>query len=152
MSHDHAAPAHALYCSPLFTKSLAFAAARCEVVYVLSALHGLVELDRVIGPYNRKLSSASKAERQAWGQRVASSLIARHGRSARFLLLAGADYCRPLATGLRTHDGYRDGRWRGVDSSHINTPLAGMGLGERLRGSRNRTRSSSPRRPRDARA
>jgi len=127
----HPAPARELYCSPLFRLSLSHAEGACSVVYVLSALHGLVELDTVIAPYNRRIGG--KAEREAWARRIASSLIAKHGRDIAYLVLAGADYAAPIATALRTHDGHRDGAWRGVAPSLIHTPLSGMAMGVRLR-------------------
>lgn len=127
----HAAPARELYCSPLFRLALAHAERTCSAVYALSALHGLVELDALIAPYNRRLGG--KAEREAWASRVASSLVQRHGREAGYLVLAGADYAVPLATALRTIDGHRGGSWRGVAPELIKTPLAGMPMGARLR-------------------
>ncbi len=125
------APARELYCSPLFRLSLVYAERICSAVYVLSALHGLVELDTVLARYNRRLGG--KAEREAWSRRIASSLIAKHGRNVAYLVIAGADYADPLATALRTHDGHRDGAWGGVSQSMIHTPLAGMQMGARLR-------------------
>jgi hypothetical protein len=125
------APARELYCSPLFRKSLAYAEARCDRVYVLSAAHGLVELDAVTKPYDRRLGG--KAERLAWGSRAARSLVTRHGREVDYLLLAGADYAEPIATGLRTHDGYGEGGWRGVAPERILQPLQGLQVGARLR-------------------
>lgn len=127
----HPAPARDLYCSPLFRLSLAYAQTTCTAVYVLSALHGLVSLDTIIAPYNRRMGG--KAERDAWSRRVASGLIAKHGRDVAYLVLAGADYAEPLASALRTHDGHRGGAWHGVDPSLIHTPLSGMAMGVRLR-------------------
>lgn len=128
---DRAAPARELYCSPLFKKSLAYSERRCTVVYVLSALHGLVPLDQRVNPYERRLGG--KHEREAWGRRQASSLIAAHGREVDYLILAGADYAGPLATGLRTHDGFRKDGWHGVAPHRIQQPLLGLQVGQRLR-------------------
>lgn len=107
---DRPAPAHELYCSPLFRKSLAYALSRCTQVYVLSASHGLVPLDREVKPYDRRLGG--KKERAAWGRRVASTLIDRHGRDVEYLVLAGRDYADPLVTGLRTHGGFHEDTYR----------------------------------------
>lgn len=126
-----AAPARELYTSALFRKSLAHAERSCERVYVLSALHGLVELDCRLEPYNRRLGS--KKERGAWAHRVASHLIDRHGRDVDYLLLAGVDYAGPLATALSTYDGFREDGWRGVPRERIHQPLAKLKVGERLR-------------------
>lgn len=98
---------------------------------MLSALHGLLDLDLVIRPYERWLGG--KKEREVWGRRVSDLLIARHGREVDYLVLAGADYAGPLATGLRTHDGHRGGAWRGVAADRILRPLVGLTIGQRLR-------------------
>ncbi len=127
---DRPAPAHELYCSPLFRKSLAYALSRCTQVYVISAAHGLVALDQEVKPYDRRLN---KKERAAWGRRIASDLIARHGRDVDYLILAGQDYAVPVATGLRTHDGFHEDGWRGVKIERILQPLLGLQVGERLR-------------------
>lgn len=127
---DRPAPAHELYCSPLFRKSLAFALQRCTQVYVLSGALGLVELDQEVKPYDRRLS---KKERAAWGARVASLLIARHGRDVEYLILAGQDYAVPLATALRTHDGHHEDGWHGVKPERILQPLLGLKVGIRLK-------------------
>jgi uncharacterized protein DUF6884 len=125
------ATARELYCSPLFRKSLAYAELRCERVYVLSAAHGLVDLEQQVKPYERRLGR--KKERQAWAHRVAGHLIDRHGRAVDYLLLAGADYAGPLATALSTYDGFREDGWHGVPRDRILDPLAGMQVGLRLR-------------------
>ncbi len=125
------APARDLYCSSLFQRSLTYAECRCSVVYVLSARHGLVDLDTVLKPYDERLGS--KQDREAWGRRVADNLIDRHGRGVAYLILAGANYAGPLATALRTHDGHHEDGWRGVAKEMIHTPLTGMKIGERLR-------------------
>lgn len=127
---DHPAPARELYSSALFRKSLAYALSRCTQVYVLSAALGLVLLDQVVKPYDRRLS---KKERAAWGARVASELIDRHGRDVDYLILAGQDYAVPLATALRTHDGHHVDGWHGVKAQRIVQPLIGLQVGERLR-------------------
>lgn len=128
---DRPAPARELYCSPLFRKSLAYAEPRCGRVYVLSGALGLIDLDTVTAPYDRRLGG--KKESEAWARRVASTLIDRHGREVDYLILAGADYAGPLATALRTYDGYRGDRWTGVLRDRILEPLTGMQVGERLR-------------------
>lgn len=116
--------------SALFTKSLAYAERRCHKVYVVSAVYDLVELDQVIAPYNRQLTTK---ESHAWGQRVAGHLIERHGREAYYLVLAGADYAGPLYRALTTYDGWFSDGWHGVDKRLILRPLHGMPIGERLR-------------------
>lgn len=131
------ARAHLLYTSPMFKMSLAVALDRCEKVYILSAVHELVELDQVLKPYDRRLPSR-KADRQVWVNRVASSIAHRHSRDEELLFMAGADYAQDLMTRLRTMDGHRCvdkatdryewTGWRGT----IHWPLQGMGMGARL--------------------
>lgn len=132
---EDAAPARSLYTSPLFRLSLQYAEERCETTYVLSAAHGLVDLDRVLKPYDRRLGG--KKERAIWARRVAGELVERHGRDVDYLILAGVDYAGPLSTALCTIDGHRRGddggfRWHGVDPSRILQPLARKSIGPRL--------------------
>lgn len=145
------AQARDLYDSPLFRASLTYAEARCERVYVLSAALELVDLGRWIMPYELRLDGiGGKKERQAWGARVASKLIARHGRAVDYLFLAGEDYAGRVATGLRTHDGHREDGWHGVRPERIHQPLAGMQIGQRLKWL-NEQNAQLPRAPRSRR-
>ena len=50
---DHPAPAPELYTSDLLRKELAYVRERADVIYVVSAPHALVPLDRVLVPYSR---------------------------------------------------------------------------------------------------
>lgn len=120
---DRPAPARELYCSPLFRKSLAYAERHCERVYVLSALHRLVELDQVLEPYEHRLGAAAEPER--WGDDVARELVARHGGDVAALVLAGADYVDPIRLGFLVTPGARE--------LYLRDPLAGLQVGERLR-------------------
>jgi hypothetical protein len=124
---DRPARARELYCSPLFRKSLAYAEPFCERVFVLSAQYHLVELDQVIEPYERRLGSRRR-EREMWGAITADALKP-HARRARhdLLILAGADYANALL-GVVAY-WWRDSSWR----RHVQLPLAGMQIGERLR-------------------
>lgn len=63
---DHAAPARELYTGPLFRSALLAAealvrAGRADHVMVLSAEHGLLELDQLVEPYDRKLEGEAPA-------------------------------------------------------------------------------------------
>ena len=116
----HPAIAAKLYSSPLFRKALAYAERRCTTVYVLSALYGLVELDRMLDPYDYRLGR--KSERELWAHKVTSALSAKHARHEDLLILAGDDYARPLRGKLH-------GWWTGA----IEEPLRRFPVGERLR-------------------
>jgi len=112
----HACKAEALYTGSLFTASLSHARATSDVVFVVSALHGLVELDEVLEPYDAKLEPAQGYE---WAQRVLASLNRTIGHWPRQItILAGATYAQPL---------------RLVMLGKCLSPLDGLTLGARLR-------------------
>ncbi len=118
---DRAAPAREIYTSTLFRKSIAYAAQHCDVTYVISAKHGLVDLDHVLEPYDTRIAS-SALKRLAWSKAIAAELAERHG-SAYYLVLAGAAYADPLSVQLK--------RLLGRDL-FVAQPLAGMEIGDRL--------------------
>lgn len=126
----HAARARELYSpSALFAKSLAYAelraTPRCSI-YVVSAMHHLVELEQRIEPYELSLLNLTPKEREAWGERVHAQLIMRH-RVRNLCMLAGIEYVNVIR-GAYLHERVEyDTRY------HIETPLAGMQIGERLR-------------------
>ena len=112
-------PARELYVSPLFRAARAYA----EREYgpgrwlILSALHGLVDPDALLDPYDLSLRQLSAREREAWGNRVAVELTDRF----------------PAGTVLWFHAGtlYRDAIAR-VVAHQVRFPLAGLGIGEQL--------------------
>lgn len=119
---DRPAPVRELYTSPLFKLSLAYAEAHCSAVYVASAQHDLLELDRVLAPYNRTMASLTPMQRKLFGAAVARGLVDRHGSSFDLLVLAGDAYERPIVSAfVRTGARVR-----------VVGPLAGMQIGERL--------------------
>lgn len=119
---QHQARVRELYCSALFRWSLEWAAQRCERVYVLSALHGLVKLDDVLEPYDAKLSSPNSSIAGMWGKRVAGDLTAHEGFAFDIIALAGTGYVRPVRAALDVLG------WSG----RLDEPLYGMFVGERL--------------------
>lgn len=123
---ERPAPARELYASPLFRLALRYAKAQCEVVYVASALHGLVELDTVIEPYDLTLTELSPKLRLAWGHRVARELVGHSDET--IVALAGASYMQPIRAALRELE-----RGRAVAGGlQLIEPLHGMQIGERL--------------------
>ncbi len=119
---NRAAPARELYCSQLFQKSLAYAEHHCDTTYVVSALHGLVELDRVLEPYDKRIAG-SKLRLKAWAEPIAAELVRRHGDD-HYVLLAGYEYAFPLSQAIKRAVGRRD--------AFVAEPLAGMMIGDRL--------------------
>lgn len=113
--------ARRLYVSPLFTRSLEYAERRCMSTYILSALHGLLDPERMIEPYDRRLSG--KADRARWGRSVVAGIQrAGHRHYDDVLILAGEDYAAPIRAALR------DVNWSG----EVLEPLRGKQIGERL--------------------
>lgn len=116
---SHPAPARDLYTGSLFRAARRLAVASHLPWAILSAKHGLVEPDCVLEPYDQRLPSAQR-ERDAWAQRVWSSLRSRYPSPVPVVILAGQDYLRPL---LET--------W--ARDRLVTAPLGRLALGARLR-------------------
>lgn len=108
---DHAAPALELYTGQAFR--FAVRAAADGDILILSALHGLVEPDTVLEPYNVTLSTMSAADRAAWAETVADDLDFYAHRP--IVVLAGADYAAACSRLPRA-----------------DYPLKGLGIGMQL--------------------
>lgn len=108
------APARELYTGDLFRKARAFAEARSDAWYVLSALHGLVAPQTVIAWYDVSMASLSRVEREVWGLGVRRALRRVVGPEDRLLFLAGGDYEEAVS-------GF----------ANVEKPLAGLGIGQR---------------------
>src|SRR6266545_470260 len=113
----HPAPARELYNSALFQFASRYCAATCDLWFVLSAQHGLVEPAEILAPYDQSLRRLDQAGREAWAGRVVEQLRQRSLLNAghSFLLHAGAVYANPLMQHL-----------------HAEQPLRGLGIGQQL--------------------
>lgn len=111
-----------LYISPLFKKSLAYAKTltTTDNIYILSAKHHLLALDKVIAPYDVSLQKdiTKKEDRAKWGTKVIEELkkVANIGED-KFIVLAGKDYVVPIENSF----------------SNLELPLKGKGIGQRLK-------------------
>ena len=88
-------PARELYTGSLFKKSLAYAQTKlkADAVFVLSALYGLVPLNKKITCYNVSLTTMPAAERRAWAEKLLKSLSkAASLEKDTFVILAGKKY------------------------------------------------------------
>lgn len=120
---SEARPARELYTGNLFRLSLRYAelrAAEGGVVYVVSAEHGLVELDQVVEPYEKSLQGSSKREREAWGLRTFDDVRRRHQQPGNVVILAGDVYAYPLRRAALL------AKWT------FEEPLRGLDIGGRL--------------------
>ncbi len=108
---EGAVRARYLYTGQLFKASLAAAEVLCERVVILSALHGVVDPERLLGTYEKKLPSA-KELRRAWGDEVDRALEDLGAGYGRVLCLAPADY------------------WSCLENANWAKPLKGLGIGQ----------------------
>jgi hypothetical protein len=116
---DGPRPARELYISDWFKKARFYAENAGDEWFILSALYGLVDPDRVIEPYNFTLNNQRKTEREAWAQRVAGEVRRKVPPGSRIIILAGENYRRHLIPLIE-------------DRFEIETPLRGLGIGRQL--------------------
>lgn len=124
---DKAAPARDLYTGALFKASLAVAEDMADRVVILSAKHGVLELDAVVEPYDVSLASMDKTQKLIWGDMVARALLKVLGIKdrtnikeceavgSRVLCLAPGSYVKCIG------HLYGKGKW--------SMPLEGLGIG-----------------------
>ena len=128
---DKKAKAKDLYISQLFKSSLAFANKQNpDKIFILSALHHLLDIDQEIEPYNVTLSSVPKAKRKPglkiltseekvnWGKKVVEQLSKQTDlQNDEFMVLAGQEYIKPIINSI----------------PHFQNPLNGLRQGERVK-------------------
>lgn len=97
-----ATTAEQLYTSSLFKKSLARAKKlNPDAIYILSGKHHLLPLDKVIEPYNQRVSH-KKDENEAWGAKVIDQLKkVTDLQNDKFIIYAGKDYVTPIKSSLK---------------------------------------------------
>ena len=72
---DKKSKAKDLYISPLFRYNLQYAKSlNPDKIFILSAEHGLLELDEEINPYNKTLNKMSNEEIKEWSSNVLGKL------------------------------------------------------------------------------
>jgi hypothetical protein len=120
----YAAPARDLYTSSLFRGARCAVERSCERWFILSALHGLVDPDQVLEPYEETLTTASIPQRRIWARGILSQAQAVLGANLSgqtFVAHAGRAYIAfGLADGLEELGGA------------VELPLDGLRQGERL--------------------
>lgn len=100
----HLSPARDLYTSRLWTNRQSYAEAHGCPWYILSAQHGLLHPDTLVGPYDLSLKQLSAKMRREWSQQVLEALIVDipdlHGKTIE--IHAGKPYAENgLEKGLR---------------------------------------------------
>jgi hypothetical protein len=115
-----AAPARALYQSDLFKKCSAYASQQEAPWFILSALHGLVDPNQILDPYDVSLNKIKADDRRAWSAYVTNQLRFTIARGDRVVFLAGRKYREGLIPWLLDMD------------CEISIPMEGMQIGEQL--------------------
>jgi hypothetical protein len=107
-----------LYRSPLFIGNLRYAKSlRPDLILILSAEYGLLELDRIVDPYDKTLNSMSSTEVKEWADKVIADLCMRTDlKRDHYIFLAGDRYRKFLVTHLSSYE----------------IPLRGMPIGKQL--------------------
>lgn len=115
---DHPAPAEELYDSPLFKKSLAYAKAlKPDHIYILSAKHYVLPLNKVIAPYDMTLLNMSAEEVREWAEKIIKILSSKFDLdNDEFIILAGDKYRKNIVP----------------EMAHWSAPLEGLRIGEQL--------------------
>ncbi|HYW93073.1 MAG TPA: hypothetical protein VFA95_11560 [Gammaproteobacteria bacterium] len=116
---ERPAPARELYQSSLFRLSLAYAERlRPDAIHILSAKHGLVDLDQLLAPYDLTLNALPYRSVKAWAQGALEELADRYELARDvFVFLAGTKYRKYLIPEL----------------AHAEVPLEGLTIGRQLR-------------------
>jgi hypothetical protein len=114
----HRAKARDLYVSTLFKLNLKYANSLSpNEIYVLSAKHGLLELEREIEPYEQTLNNMRTAEIKEWANNVLQQLRSVASlEEAEFIFLAGDKYRKYLLPHIK----------------NAVVPLEGLRIGEQL--------------------
>jgi cytoplasmic iron level regulating protein YaaA (DUF328/UPF0246 family) len=103
---SHRSKAKDLYISALFKKNLAYAQRlNPDVIYILSAKYGLLDLDTEIEPYNLTLNTMSAGDIRIWAERVFQQLRqVVDVRQDHFIFLAGIKYRKYLIPNLVSYE------------------------------------------------
>jgi hypothetical protein len=109
-----------LYISTLFREARRFAEFNADLWFILSALHGIVEPEEVIAPYERTLNEMPVAERRDWATGVNRRLPTLLPSNACVTILAGKKYREFIEPFLRER------------RFEVRTPLAHLGIGRQV--------------------
>lgn len=114
----HQAKAKELYISTLFKLKLKYASSlHPDEIYVLSAKHGLLELDHEIEPYEQTLNNMRTAKIKEWANNTLQQLRSVVSlEEAEFIFLVGDKYRKYLLPHIR----------------NAAIPLKGLRIGEQL--------------------
>jgi len=109
-----------LYISPWFMLAKQYCLFHGHQWFILSARHGLLDIETNIEPYNLTLKECNERYQRAWSQRVVRDIIQRIDITTSLMMFAGLRYRRFLCPLLMRH---------GYD---IQVPMRGLGIGRQL--------------------
>ena len=94
--------------SSLYRLSYEYAINRVEdknsQIYILSALHHLLPLSKVIEPYNKTLNNMNSIEKREWGQLVYKEMKETFDMdNTHFIFLTGKEYMKPITKYLESN-------------------------------------------------
>lgn len=120
---DHKAPAQELYsASPMFKKTLEYGKSlNPDKMFILSAKHHLVPLNKELSPYDKTLKEMPKDEKEKWGEETVKQMKS-HGLNLdkdKFIFLTGSEYLKPFK--------------EYIPEKNMEKPMEGRRLGERLK-------------------
>ena len=119
---DKPSQAQDLYsASPMFKKTLEYGKSlKPDKMYILSAKHFLVPLNKVLAPYDKTLKEMPKDEKNTWGEKVIAQMKAAgmNLEKDKFIFLTGSEYMKPLL--------------QYIPEGNIEKPMEGRRMGERL--------------------
>ena len=120
---DHKAPAQELYsASPMFKKTLEYGKSlNPDKMFILSAKHNLVPLNKELAPYDKTLKEMPKDEKEKWGEETVKQMKSAglNLNKDKFIFLTGSEYLKPFKP-------Y-------IPEQNMETPMEGRRLGERLK-------------------
>ena len=119
---DHSSPAQDLYsASPMFKKTLEYGKSlNPNKMFILSAKHHLVPLDKKLDPYDATLKDMGKDAKDKWGEVVLQQMKTNglDVNKDQFIFLTGSEYMKPLL--------------KYIPENNIQNPMEGKRMGERL--------------------
>ncbi len=92
-----------LYISPFFKKMRRYAEQNADHWFILSAEHGVLHPDEVIGYYERTLNKMPKLDRMKWAEGVQRQLLELLPPHATVVFLAGVRYRENVIPFLESH-------------------------------------------------
>ncbi|KAF6630646.1 hypothetical protein H6F38_14560 [Paenibacillus sp. EKM208P] len=116
------AQAKDLYIGDLFKKARKYSEKVHSEFYILSALHELVQPEKLLEPYNYTLNDLNKQEIVSWSHNVYKQIkdIIKEGEEVEIYIYAGDKYRKFLVPLLE------------ADGLKVNIPLKGLGIGRQL--------------------